>query len=595
MDLLSAHECVVDGCGGIEYIFQVLSGPRAMPSMPATGGTNRDHSHNVPLVGSGPPAPATERALPLDAGGSTNTMDGAVREDVPIGDPDNAYLDVADATLRHAIVMEWENAMSAAALTDSVCAVCGRLTPPEGIVAEDPSRINLHLLRNEQLPLHVLPNSYNRDAYDGAIPHPKGLSDRNDRASVMVCMECGKDAKAGVMPKYALANWLYYGHECLPPDVKAAFAEATQMEHTLVSRARASTISFKFSQMKGHYLYRKDPKASQSCVKGNIAIHPQDATHLNNVLPPSHDIIRDTVCAVFVGENKPTMENIKALKPILVRKSRVKRMIDFLIEHNPHYRVTDSFKGYSERNMDALFGEGTAESDTGVPCAMEIGHIESSDAVAAATEGYVPGQDEHPESPSDDMLIETVGYIDGDDSPIDMATMEKKALAHCLCGGKFVQSQAGSQFVPDFENSELLSWLFPHLDPWGIGGFFHLERKRKLTLEQQLKYLLMVEGSPFRNDPDFAFVFFNIRQKKLVLDSVSFRVPESQRDDVIRRLLEVDVKKLDELTLRFQADPRYKPQSEEENAITKLLLRVSSVSHDLPGSNGYKLMLRNQI
>ncbi|OJT07430.1 ATP-dependent DNA helicase PIF1 [Trametes pubescens] len=485
--------------------------------------------------------------------------------------------------------------MSAAALTDLVCAICGRLTPNEHIVYEKPGRINLPLLRNDHLPEHLLPTSYNREAYEGAILHPKGLKDRNVRGDLLVCNECGRDIKGGVLPKYSLANWLYYGHDELPSDVSAAFGEATQMERMLIARARASTISFKFSQMKGHFLYGTYPGASQSCIKGNVAIHPQDATHLNDVLPPGNDIIRDTVCAVFVGENKPTLDNIQALSPILVRKSRVQTMIQFLVANNQSYRVSDSFKGYSQDNMDALLGAGTTDKPAGVPCAMEIGHIFSSDAVSGATEGYVPGQDDPPESPADEMLIETVGYTDGDDSPLDNDGMRRKALAHCLRGGRFVQSQAGSRFVPDFENPELLSWLFPHLDPWGIGGFFRLERQRKLTLEQQLKYLLMVEGSPFRNDPDFAFIFYNIRQKKAVLDSVSFRVPESQRDDVVRQLLTVDVKTLDKLVARFESDPRYKPQDEEEAAIVRLLLRVNTVSHDLPGSNGYKVMLRNQI
>ncbi|OSD02450.1 hypothetical protein PYCCODRAFT_1367474 [Trametes coccinea BRFM310] len=232
----------------------------------------------------------------------------------------------------------------------------------------------------------------------------------------------------------------------------------------LVSRARASHISYKFSELKGHPLYGTDPRVSQRCVKGNIAIHPQDATHLNDVLPPGNDVIRDTICAVFVGESKPTAENIAKLHPVLVRKSRVKSMIDFLITQNPHYSPDGNFKGFDQANLDALFGDGTAQVEEGIPCAMEIGHIQSNDAIAGSTEGYVPGQDAMPSSDGD-ILTETVGYTDGDNSPVDYGSMTRKALMHCLHQGRFVQSQAGSRFVPDFENSELLSWLFPHLDP----------------------------------------------------------------------------------------------------------------------------------
>ncbi|KAH9855863.1 hypothetical protein C2E23DRAFT_948009, partial [Lenzites betulinus] len=548
----------------VEYIFQVLSGPRAQASRSRTRVKAND-------------------AVPPE------------REEPTQNSEDDSYLDIVDSATRRAIIIEWEEAMSAASLTNLVCAICGRLTPPTLVTYENPHTLSLSLLRNDHLPTYVLPITYNRDAYSGAILHPKGLVNTESADNILVCNECGKDMKNEVLPKYALANWLYYAHDRLPDEVATAFQESTQMERMLIARARASTISFKFCQMKNHYLYGTDPSVSQSCVKGNIAIHPQDAAHLNDVLPPGNDAIRDSVCAVFVGEQKPTLRNIEKLGPVLVRKSRVKSMIEFLLRHNLSYRVSEGFRGYSQRNMDNLFGEGTSAKEVGIPCSMEIGHIRSSDAVEGATEGYIPGQNEFVPSPGDDMLIETVGYTDGDDSPVNLDSMQRTAVAHCLHGGRFVQSQAGSRFIPDFENSELLSWLFPHLDPWGIGAFFHPDRERKITLEQQLKYLLMVEGSPFRNDPDFAFVFYNIRQKKAVLDSVTFRVPESQRDDVIQKLLAIDTQKLDALTARYTEDPRYRPQGEEELAIVRLLSRLNTVSHDLPGSNGYKVMLRNQI
>ncbi|KAH9887380.1 hypothetical protein C8Q73DRAFT_656997 [Cubamyces lactineus] len=342
-------------------------------------------------------------------------------------------------------------------------------------------------------------------------------------------------------------------------------------------------------------MHKTNPVSSQRCVKGNIAIHPQDATHLNDVLPPSNDAIRDTVCAIFVGKEPPTVKNVKKLNPILVTKSRVKTLIDFLVAKNPSYAPSANFRGFSQRNMDRLFDEnGSTQDDQGILCAMEVGHIRPSLADDGVTEGYAPGP-AIPTEPGDDMLLETVGYTDGDDSPVDYDAMSMRALSHCLSGGGYVRSQAGSTLVPDFDNPDLLSWLFPHLDPWGVGGFFCPERRRKLTLEQQLKYLLMVEGSPFRSDPDFAFVYYNIRQKKAVLDSVQFRVSASQRDSVVNSLLQVDVKILDKLVAAFGKDPRYKPQNDNETAILNLLQRVNTISHDLPGSNGYKIMLRNQI
>ncbi|KAI0359351.1 hypothetical protein OH77DRAFT_1395674, partial [Trametes cingulata] len=512
-----------------------------------------------------------------------------------IAETDTAFLDIADQELRRAIITEWERTMSTVNLTDVVCAVCGRSTPCSNILFVKPRKVPLHMLANLNLPEILQPMTYNRAAYDGAILHPKGLLDTEQRGDLRICQECRKPLLQKRLPRFALANWLYYAHERLPTEVGEAFRGATHMEKTLIARARASTISFKFSELKGHALEGTPSAVSQRCVKGNVAIHPQDATHLNQVLPPGNDIIRDTVCAVFVGETKPTKETIEKLRPVLVRKTRVKTMIEFLTLHNPHYKVSTEFRGYSQRNMDDLFGPGTRTVEEGVPCAMEIGCIAANEVLEAATDGYVPGSEAVPGPDDSGMLMETVGYVESDDSPMNYRDMSMRALTHCLNGGTFIQSQAGSRFIPDFENASLLAWLFPHLDPWGIGGFHEKRRLVPLSMDQQLKYLLAVDGSPFKEDPDFAFVYYNIQQKKAVLDSVTFRVPESQRKAVVGQLLKVNVKTLESMTQAFASDPHYTARNEEEAAILKLLIRVNTVAHDLPGSNGYKVMLRNQI
>ncbi|KAI0730648.1 hypothetical protein C8Q76DRAFT_573271, partial [Earliella scabrosa] len=306
--------------------------------------------------------------------------------------------------------------------------------------------------------------------------------------------------------------------------------------------------------------------------------------------------IRDTVCAVFVGKTKPTAKNIESLNPVLVSKSRVKLMINFLTDSNDSYRVTDRFRGFSQENLDSLLGPGNEHRDEGVPCSMEIGHIQLNDAMTGATESYVPGLESQDRRPTDDdMLLESVGYTDSDDTPQNIKLMSMRAVSHCLNGGGFIKSQAGSTFIPDFENPSLLSWLFPHLDPWGIGGFHEPRRLTSLSLDQQLKYLLAVEGSPFRKDPDFAFVYYNIRQKKAVFDSVTFHVRASQRDQIVEELLKVNVETLDRMIAQLKLSPQYKARNQEEANILRLLLKVNTSSHDIPGSNGYKIGLRNQI
>ena len=65
------------------------------------------------------------------------------------------------------------------------------------------------------------------------------------------------------------------------------------------------------------------------------------------------------------------------------------------------------------------------------------------------------------------------------------------ALAHALQHKPFLVNRSGSTLVND-DSPCLLSALFPHLDPWGIGGFNHpaCSGACRISLERQVKNLL---------------------------------------------------------------------------------------------------------
>lgn len=140
-----------------------------------------------------------------------------------------------------------------------------------------------------------------------------------------------------------------------------------------------------------------------------------------------------------------------------------------------------------------------------------------------------------------------------------------------------------------------MSWLFPHLDPWGIGAFYEPRRKIPLSITDQLSHILRIEGNLFERDPEFAFVYFNIIQKKTVFDNVRFTVPTGLHESITRELLSINVDEIKTLEDRFKADPSYQPVYPAEKHIMKLLGRVNLVGHNLPGTAAYKVKLRNEI
>ncbi|KAG1807364.1 hypothetical protein EV424DRAFT_1329595, partial [Suillus variegatus] len=262
-------------------------------------------------------------------------------------------------------------------------------------------------------------------------------------------------------PVNSLANFHYYGHERLPSSVGDAFAKASAYDVMLVSRARASQIiHFYAYKPSGHW---GPEESSQRYNQGNVAIRPQDSAELRNLLPPTQDELRDAMCVIFAGhQEKPSRQTVKQMRPILITKSIVKTLIEFLISNNPWYQ--QSGVSYSQANMDSLFQEDEGDVDTSIPQALQICHLsrdEELDQFSPLESRDVGITDD---VDSSDITMEAVGFTKGDHSATSREKMKLHALAHVLDRNKFILSKAGSSFVSDSDPG-LMSFLFPHLDP----------------------------------------------------------------------------------------------------------------------------------
>lgn len=571
LDKMHNHSCG-DRCRDAIYEFVVRSKERQFPV------THGERVHGLSMDLSTRARPADEAPEPVEG---------------DIGDSDTRHLEIADDELRRAIISEWETVMGTKAHLRYICACCSRKTAENKIFRKRASKARLDLLRNDELPEKVWPTTYNFEAYGRALLNPKGLTDINRPGELILCESCNRSLNKGEMPKFSLANWLYFGYEELPADVRDAFDQSTRVDRVLISRARTTRICFRYSDKPNHPA-AKDPISSQKYNQGNVMVMPQDSAELQKILPPSPSELCDTVCAVFVGQEKPTRANISRMHPMLVRKSRVKTMIGHLVEHNEHYEKVEGFKGFDEQRLEELFSKEDSDKDEAVPFCMEIGHVPLGEGIDGATADYTP-RNQSLSNTTGEILMENVGFTSGDESPESYVDMKAAALKHCLNGNLFVSSGSGNRYVPDFDNPSLLSWAFPHLDPWGIAGFHHSKRKIKLSMDEQLSHMLQLDDSRFEKDSDFAFVYYNIRQKKTVYENIRYKVPAYRHQDIIGELLKVDPDLLESLQSKFKSDPMYQPQTEKEKNIVRLLAKINLVGTKIPGSAGYKLNLRNEI
>lgn len=262
-------------------------------------------------------------------------------------------------------------------------------------------------------------------------------------------------------------------------------------------------------------------------------------------------------------------------------------MIDFLVTKNEWYQA--SGVRYSKENLACLFDPSHGESDYGVLQCMQV---------EGANDIHSSGNDSHPDQwihVQDDIVMDNVAYTLGDHSPRSRESMKANALAHALDRKRFLNSDAGNAFISD-NHPGFLSYLFPHLDPWGIGGFNHPGRSStsKLSFEAQLMCLLRQHHSPFTNDPNFAFVCWNIIQKQTVSRQVMFSMKASDHRRIVRELLEL-APSLTDIANKWIRDPHAKAATEKEKRTVGVLKKVQVATKNLKGSAAYKLCRRNEI
>jgi hypothetical protein len=506
---------------------------------------------------------------------------------------DGGFPHVADKDARYDIIREWQTLMDPSVWTLRPCAVCAQCKYDGDVVHA--KELPLKLLRNPWLPSHAVPTSYNWEAYDCVVLYPLALHDRDAQGDLDICLTCLRDLKyARRQPIDSLANFQYYRLNELPLDARRAFEKASVFDIMLVARSRATRITHLFSSSKDPALRGGDPETSQRYNRGNVAVLTQDNVMLRHILPPSRDEVAEAMCALFIGGDvRPTRDNIGTLKPVLVCKDSVTVMLNFLLSNNRWYK--NSGVVFSESNMAALFDGRLLASDPQVPAGVEIYHLPDGGSVERAETDYT-GRGQAMGSQDDgDLVMEATGYVSGDRSPQNYKVMKASALAWCLDRKRFLKSCTGSTFLHD-QDPMFLSSLFPHLDPWGIGGFHTPERtaEQHLTFEHQLRNLLRQHNSPFQRDPNFAFVCWNIIQKMEVNRHGSFKVNEGVKHTIVHDIKEISPM-LTGLISKWAVDPHAKPCNEGERKAFQVLHKIHLVTRDLKGTAGYKQSRRNEI
>ncbi|KAI5994918.1 hypothetical protein F5J12DRAFT_682195, partial [Pisolithus orientalis] len=171
-------------------------------------------------------------------------------------------------------------------------------------------------------------------------------------------------------PKDAIANFQYYSKEQLPPHVGEVIQSVSPFDLMLIMMCHATIITHHY-QTRSVQGGRLPEEASQGFNRGNVAVLPQDPGTLHNILPLSLDDINVSVCVVFTGGAfRPSVEALCTFMPVLVMKSRVKCLIEWLSNNNEWYSANSIH--LSDENLNSLV-EG--DNDSSVLHGIQIAHV----------------------------------------------------------------------------------------------------------------------------------------------------------------------------------------------------------------------------
>jgi hypothetical protein len=113
-------------------------------------------------------------------------------------------------------------------------------------------------------------------------------------------------------------------------------------------------------------------------------------------------------------------------------------------------------------------------------------------------------------------------------------------------------------------------------------------------MEAQVQNLLLQYDSPFRKDANFAFICWNMIQKKEVSMNTNFQVSASQQHSLVTELKDIGPS-LTALANKWTHSIHEKPSSTQEKKAMCFLCHLQASTRTLRESIGYKLYQCNEI
>ncbi|KAF8438103.1 hypothetical protein L210DRAFT_984820 [Boletus edulis BED1] len=475
-------------------------------------------------------------------------------------------------------------------LEQAVCVVCAG----EFFKSETERHI-LEEIEHKDI-LHPSHAHADQHLYFGMLLYEEAVTMENGDCCRRICHSCFKDVKAGKLPSNALANNLWIGN--IPPELSVL----SLPEQVLISRYYAASYIVKLYPC-SRGVQTSSGQMFNSALRGNVTSYRMNTAEVasmieGDLLPHHPNVLAATIGVTLVGaKNIPD----RCLPSFLrVSRRRVHDALVFLKNNNPFYEHIR----ISEENLSLLpdnsipaqllaivkelpnaaiiEGEGSgyvideedgdsneiSENELGDEIDLEEDSVEAVEeaphVIPLSANGIIdPGMSEV----KDDELL---GYA------MQNATKGVDEKYFVRRGQNFVneyprQTNVGGLVQGDEDNPNHLLGAFPCLFPYGCGGF-EVDRPKKLSYAEHVRWMLRYADRRFRLDIRFVFQVFGVLQKRQVCRSTCLQI---SKPDFNR--YEEEIRKIDAQTLAQSGQEEKEGKPISSAAVRALKRHTSAV------------------
>ncbi|KAF5349842.1 hypothetical protein D9758_014038 [Tetrapyrgos nigripes] len=167
---------------------------------------------------------------------------------------------------------------------------------------------------------------YLHPCLNGCFFEKKGFVDTDNKPAVYICKRCYSCLCKNSLPPLSLANEFYRG--VLPSDLLEL--NITWAEEMVCALYHTTVLVIR--------LYGSLDEDQPRVLHGNTSAFELNTVSTARVLPRSPDDLNGMISVVFVGPKKLTLQELRQIKQLYVRKSVVSRLLHYLFRHNRLYK-----------------------------------------------------------------------------------------------------------------------------------------------------------------------------------------------------------------------------------------------------------------